>query len=170
MRFEYTNGLAARIVFIIIVFGLTLSGCSNTASINTDVTIAVENTNNIKNTNPIDAWYAEMNKQYGNSHSDGWIAYLYGEAWKAELHNLVKEYNNTETAKKYYDSIVQTAIAAKEFLIEQEEKNGWGTSAPGRIERACAEVYRNGVYQLDAYYSDFIFDADAATREYLEGT
>lgn len=125
------------------------------------------------NSNPIDEWYLKISEQYGNSHTDGFISYLYGEAWKAELQQLLKEYNNKQLAKNYYNAVVKEENAINELVTEQEQNSdtGWGTGSSGRISMACAMVYKNAVYQLvDEYYSDFIFDSDKATKAFLNET
>ncbi|MDF2590424.1 MAG: hypothetical protein K0S41_4267 [Anaerocolumna sp.] len=164
MRVKYSKRLSACILLTII--GLSLSSSYKISSSETHSA----NLNLIVNgkSNPIDEWYLNMDKQYGNSHTDGWISYLYGEAWKAELQHLIDEYNS-ETADNYFDSVVNEANAINKLLMEQEVKNGWGTGAPGRVELASAIIYKNGVYQLEANYSDFIFDVDAVTQEYFDG-
>lgn len=167
MQFKYSKSFSAYFIIIIIVLGLSLFDCNRVSNSDADTADGSQNVN--EKLNPIDEWHLKMEEQYGNSHTDGWISYIYGEAWKAELHHLIKEYNNTETANSYYNAVVQEANSINKLLTEQEEKVGWGTGSPGRVELSSAIIYKNGVYQLDPYYSDFIFDADAATKEYLDG-
>ena len=157
---------------LLVVFSFVLLGCNsyvdNIKSLVTPTEkpkIAVAKSTS---TNPIDSWFTKMEKQYGNSHTDGWIAYTYGNAWKAELYKLVNKIN-TLSAKKYYDSVVKKAKARNNQLMNQEIRIGWTTGSSGRVELACAKVYKNGLFQFTPTYSDFIFDADAATKKFLKG-
>lgn len=136
---------------------------------NIEMTNPNDSDNMSMNSNPIDEWYLKISDQYGNSHTDGWISYLYGEAWKAELQHLLKEYNNTQIAKSYFNAVVKEEDAINELMTEQE-KVDWTTGSSGRISAACAVVYKNAVYQLDENYSDFIFDSEKATQAFLNET
>jgi len=120
------------------------------------------------NSNPIDSWLEKMVKQYENPHIDGWLAYTYENAWKAELQNLVKK-NNTQTGKKYFDSIVKKAEAKRVQEVKAENRVGWSTGSSGRVGLACAEVYKKGLFQFDAHFSDYKFDPDGATKEFIKG-
>lgn len=148
---------------------LTVTPSQTPTITNIEMTNPDDSDNMSMNSNPIDEWYLEISDQYGNSHTDGWISYLYGEAWKAELQHLLGENNNTQLAKKYYNAVVKEEDAINELMTEQE-KVDWTTGSSGRISAACAIVYKNAVYQLDEYYSDFIFDSEKATQAYLNET
>lgn len=134
-----------------------------------EMTNSNDSDNTSMNSNPIDEWYLKICDQYGNSHSYGFISYLYGKAWKAELQHLLKDYSNTQIAEKYFNAVEKEEAAINELMIERE-KVDWSTGSSGRISLACAVVYKNAVYQLDQNYFDFIFDSEKATQAYLNQT
>ncbi len=148
---------------------LTVTPSQNPTITNIETTNPDDSYNMSMNSNPIDEWYLRINDQYGNSHTDGWISYLYGEAWKAELQHLLKEYNDTQIAKSYFNAVVKEEDSINELMTEREEVD-WTTGSSGRISAACAIVYKNAVYQLDDNYSDFIFDSEKATQAFLNET
>lgn len=136
---------------------------------NIEMTNPNDSDNTSMNSNPIDEWHTKLCDQYGTSHTYGFIAYLYGEAWKAELQHLLKEYNNTQIAENYFNAVEKEEDAINELMTERE-KVDWSTGSSGRISLACAVVYKNAVYQLDQNYSDFIFDSEKATQAFLNKT
>ena len=148
---------------------LTVMPSQNPTITNIETTNPDDSDNMSMYSNPIDEWYLKISDQYGNSHTDGWISYLYGKAWKAELQHLLREFNNTQTAENYYNAVVKEEDSLNELMTEREMAD-WTTGSSGRISAARAIIYKNTVYQLDEYYSDFIFDSEKATQAFLNET
>lgn len=120
--------------------------------------------------NPIDVWYAQCEPVYGNRHSGGYLAYCYGEAYRAELENMLREYD----AEEYLACVEREAAALGELVSGIERGADWGgTGAAVRLQTRTALVYRNAFMNIyDGYYRDrdyrFLFDAQAATERFLQ--
>ncbi len=121
-----------------------------------------------KSKNPIDSWLSKTNKNYSNPHTDGWISYIYGEAWRKELYNLVNS-SYRSSGEYYYESTVKEFNEKNKQLTNSEKRIGWTTGSSGRISLACAYVYKKALFKLSPNYSDYIFDEIAADKEYLKG-
>lgn len=119
--------------------------------------------------NPIDRWYQTVDTRYGNSHSDGFIAFVYANSWEAELKHLVESIGSDE-ADAYYHAVSQERLTLSSLAQVMEKESGWRAGSSGRISLAEAIVCKNGVYQLDPFYSysDFVFDDEAATQALME--
>lgn len=155
---------------LIICITMLLLSCFIGCGVKTDVNNFAAYADASYHSNPIDDWYQEVKEEYVGTSWSGVIAYIYRSAWKAELEYRVQR-EGTEQAESYaaYLEAVEQEAAALENWWRQHfrEEDSSATGANETTHYEVAQVYKNGLFQLEPYYLDYIFDPEAATEEML---
>lgn len=141
--------------------------------------------------NPIDKCFSELFSEYGCSATNGWLYYLEGEAWEAELYHIAEQvkadliYPADIQAVDDYLNAVEELVAARSGLSDVQEGDisispddprgrlQWvGTGYSGRVSGAIASVYREAFLNFSDYGPwgyQYQFDADETKNKFLEG-
>ena len=114
-------------ILIICIMTLLLS-CFIGCGIKTDVNNFAAYADTSYHSNPIDDWYQEVKEEYVGTSWSGVIAYIYRNAWKAELEYRVQR-EGTEQAESY---------AAYLEAVEQEAE---------ALENWCGSIFGKKIHQ-----------------------
>lgn len=172
------TAIAPRVLLVTALLACLLAGCGagpeeSTGPAEELVEVPMEEPAEEPWGNPIDRWHQEMAAEYGNSHTDGFLNSLYGDAWQAELEEFLETaYPDAEDAARYREAVAQAAEARRGLQDAEETEAGWTTGSSGRVTMAGAEVYRQAFLSFAETRRDrypYLFDAETYTAAFLEG-